>query len=391
MANNLGISSGPQVEVNVDRLPPGEPITEMYPWKIWQTNADTTGSGQPAIRFFQPQSNSAELMAVFEFFEKKADDSTNIPRYAYGNEKVGGAGSTASGLNMLMTSAAKGIKNAIGNIDQGVIKPTLQMMFAHNMMYDPDPTIKGDVKVIARGSTAVLVKEHNQQRRQEFLMATNNEIDMGIMGVEARAEILREVADPLNMNTDRIIPSRQDLRARMEEEASKPPQPSPEMMKIEAQGKVEMAKRDQDQKQHMEELDFNAAKIQEQGAAEMEKSRERMDMEERLAKYRIDKEMERQEAKDKLDREKMNLDHSHDMEKLRKEARLQRDKQSSEGESKESEGKEEKTAIPAPAAPNVINLTIDNKTGTVKKKLTVDRGKDGKISGGESIETPMEE
>jgi hypothetical protein len=36
LANNMGISSGPQVGVNVSRLPAGEDITQMYPWKIWQ-------------------------------------------------------------------------------------------------------------------------------------------------------------------------------------------------------------------------------------------------------------------------------------------------------------------------------------------------------------------
>lgn len=393
LANNLGIASGPQVEVNIDRLPPGEPVTEMYPWKIWQTNADHTGANQPAVRFFMPDSNAAELMSVFEFFEKKADDSTNIPRYTYGNEKVGGAGSTMGGLSMLMTSAAKGIKNAILNIDTGVIKPTLEMMFTHNMMYDPDPTIKGDCKVVARGSSAILIKETNQMRRQEFLQLTNNPVDLEIIGVEGRTEILREVASPLNMNTDKIVPTREDMRRKMEEAAKQPPPKDPALLKIEAQAQLELQKREQDQAQHMEEMNFNAAKIKEQGLAEMEKNRERMAMEERLRKYQIDQEIKRQEAKAELDKEKMNLDHKRDMEKLRKEMRLQREKQVSEKRDSEKEAKEPKettTAQPAAAAP-VINLNIDNTKGTIKKKLTVERGKDGKIAGGESIETPMEE
>jgi hypothetical protein len=62
LSNNMGIASGPQVGVNVDRLPPGEPITNMFPWKTWQfKSADYQDSTRP-LEFFQPPSNAAELI-----------------------------------------------------------------------------------------------------------------------------------------------------------------------------------------------------------------------------------------------------------------------------------------------------------------------------------------
>ncbi|MFP3489006.1 hypothetical protein R0K20_15495, partial [Staphylococcus sp. SIMBA_130] len=110
--NNLAISSGPQVEVYYERLEPSESADEIYPWKIWKTKDSNLTGNNRALNFFQPTSNAAELLAVYEKFEIRADDATNIPRYSYGNERVGGAGSTASGLSMLMESANKGIKDA---------------------------------------------------------------------------------------------------------------------------------------------------------------------------------------------------------------------------------------------------------------------------------------
>ncbi|MCV6588684.1 MAG: hypothetical protein OIF57_06605, partial [Marinobacterium sp.] len=100
LINNLAIASGPQTEVNFDRLAPGENATAMYPWKIWQTKSSMASGNDPAVRFFQPNSNAAELMGVYEKFEQKADEVTNIPRYMYGSQNVGGAGDTASGLSM---------------------------------------------------------------------------------------------------------------------------------------------------------------------------------------------------------------------------------------------------------------------------------------------------
>ena len=73
LVNNMGIASGPQVEVNLARLSPNENITQMTPWKIWQVNDDPTGSSAPALRFTQPQDNSDRLMRVYERFSRLAD------------------------------------------------------------------------------------------------------------------------------------------------------------------------------------------------------------------------------------------------------------------------------------------------------------------------------
>jgi hypothetical protein len=43
LVNNMGIASGPQVEVNLERIPPNEDITQIYPWKIWQVTNDPLG------------------------------------------------------------------------------------------------------------------------------------------------------------------------------------------------------------------------------------------------------------------------------------------------------------------------------------------------------------
>ena len=116
IVNNMAMSSGPQVAINVDRLPPGEELTTLTPWRIWQVSNDPYGnSGQP-VSFFQPQSNVAELMAIYEKFSDLADEYSGIPKYMQG-QTTGGAGRTASGLSMMITNAGKAIKQVISNID----------------------------------------------------------------------------------------------------------------------------------------------------------------------------------------------------------------------------------------------------------------------------------
>lgn len=206
LANNMGIASGPQVEVTVDRLPDGEDLTDIYPWKIWQVTTDRTGGGQPAVRFFQPNMNADVLMQVFQQFARQADEVTGIPNYVYGSSNVSGAGRTASGLSMLMDNASKGIKQAVANIDK-IVSGIVQRLYLHNMIFDDDVYIKGDFKVVAKGAIGLIHKETLQMRRNEFLMATANPIDSQIVGAEGRAYILREVARGLQMDTEKIVPN----------------------------------------------------------------------------------------------------------------------------------------------------------------------------------------
>jgi hypothetical protein len=90
LANNMGIASGPLTWVNIERIPAGEEITQLYPWKVFQGTSDPMGSSAKPIEFFQPNSNAQELMAIYEKFSMLADEYTGIPRYMTGIEGTPG-------------------------------------------------------------------------------------------------------------------------------------------------------------------------------------------------------------------------------------------------------------------------------------------------------------
>lgn len=213
LANNMGISSGPQVSVNVSRLPPGEDITEMYPWKIWQFQSSEFNDGSQPLSFFQPNSNANELMGVFEKFSARADEDTMIPRYMTG-ESSPGAGRTSSGLAMLISNAGKGIKQVISNIDRNVIVPSIERLYQDNLRYSKDTDLIGDVKTVAKGANSLVVKESEAIRRNEFLaLVLNSPVAQQIVGMDGAAELLREQARNLTGNVNRIVPDRPTLTA----------------------------------------------------------------------------------------------------------------------------------------------------------------------------------
>ena len=220
IANNMNLASGPQVVYNVDRLPPGEDITQIYPWKIWQATSDPYGSttAKP-VEFFMPKSISGELMAIYTFFSNLADEHTGVPRYITGDAHIGGAGRTASGMSMLMNNAGKAIKQVIANIDVNVLEPLVDRLYFYNMYHGDDPHLKGDISVRARGAAALMVKEQAQVRINEYLaVVASNPVFTNIVGEESIAALLREGAKMLDLDTDQIVPPPEIIRARMHQQ-----------------------------------------------------------------------------------------------------------------------------------------------------------------------------
>ncbi len=208
LVNNMAFASGPQAEVNVDRVTGGEDIYSIFPLKVWPVSSDmtSTAGGAPAVRFFQPDSNAGILLQVFQYFSKLADDYLGIPSYAYGSSmNLGGAGRTSSGLQTLLGNAAKGIRQVVGNIDRAV-SGVVGRFYDFNMRYDEDPNIKGDLKVHAKGSSVLVAREQQKQLRAELLQLSANPIDVQLFGAQGRAELWKEMLRSADIKPEKIIP-----------------------------------------------------------------------------------------------------------------------------------------------------------------------------------------
>jgi len=218
LVNNMAIASGPQAEVDVGRLVPGEVIESIRPHKVWQTTNKGNNASR-AVTFFQPSSNASELMGVYDRFAQLADDYTGIPAYAYGNDRVAGAGRTSSGLSMLMSAAAKGIKRVLLDVEKNIIRSVIKRQFEWNKQY-LGPDFVGDVDVIPTGVVAIMIREQMSDRRTQFLQSTANDFDMRIVGLKGRAAVLRETAETLEIPGKELTLSDEELRD-MEEQDEK--------------------------------------------------------------------------------------------------------------------------------------------------------------------------
>lgn len=217
LVNNLSIASGPQVTINLDRIAETTDPTQLYPWKRWYVEDDPLSqSKEPPVSFWQPNNNSQELLFVYQSMSNIADEVSTIPKYMTGSEKVGGAGRTASGLSMLMGASSKVLQSVASNVDRDVIGPALSDLHSLLLLTDTTSGYRGDENVRVRGVNFTIQKETERVRSLEFLQMTGNPIDMGIIGPDGRAEVLREVADALGMDHASIVPDAETLKAQQE-------------------------------------------------------------------------------------------------------------------------------------------------------------------------------
>ncbi|MEY2654732.1 MAG: hypothetical protein RLZZ524_1760, partial [Pseudomonadota bacterium] len=109
LCDNMGMASGPMVEIETDRLAANEKVTAIYPWRVWQTIKNPSGSPGPAVRPIVTQMYADQLLGVMQHFMPLADRLTGIPAYSYGVPETRGAAGTSSGLAQLRADAARGL------------------------------------------------------------------------------------------------------------------------------------------------------------------------------------------------------------------------------------------------------------------------------------------
>ncbi len=201
--NNIGLAAGPMVEINEDRVPGGG---EPAPNRVWRSTSDTMSSNSPAVTVWNITFIADRLLEIFDRFRRMADEDSGVPAYAHGDTDVRGAGNTASGLSMLMTSAARGIKGVIKTIDDSIIKPIVEERYYWNAGQVENAALVGDFKCKATGSSSLIAKEQQAVRRAEFLKTTQNQIDFSLMGPEGRRYLLKDTARALELDAEKAVP-----------------------------------------------------------------------------------------------------------------------------------------------------------------------------------------
>lgn len=230
--NNVSIASGPQVVINDERFSPDENGDELYPWKRWHVRSDPLGNNSQPVDFFMPTSNAQGLLNSLKEIVAIADDVSAIPKYVGGQAGGGGAGRTASGLAMLMGNASKILQTVAANIDRDVMEPALMQLSDLIMLTDNTGILTGEERVTVQGVNVAIQRETIRQRQIEFLQATNNPVDMKIVGIKGRGGVLRAVSSTIGLDGETVVPS-DDVLERMQRDEQQQQQQGPVAQQVE--------------------------------------------------------------------------------------------------------------------------------------------------------------
>ena len=197
--DNLALAGNLVFDVDETMLVPGQDM-KVFPGKIFRRQSGMPGQSIHGVKF--PNTANENLM-MFDRFRQLADESTGIPSYSHGTTGVQSTTRTAAGMSMLMGAAALSIKTVVKNIDDYLLRPLGESMFAWNMQFNEDtPEIRGDLDVKARGTSSLMQKEVRSQRLMTFLQTASNQ---NLAPFVKWHSVLSEIAKSLDIEPEKLI------------------------------------------------------------------------------------------------------------------------------------------------------------------------------------------
>lgn len=302
--DNAGMSVADQIVVNREIVEPADGQWRMGPKKIWYLT-DKSKSASEAFATFSTQSHQAELGNIFTMARQLADEETNMPLIAQG-EQSANVTKTSSGMAMLMNSANIVLRRAVKNWDDDVTRPLITRFYDFNMQFNKNQEAKGDYTIDARGSGALLVKEKQQETLMVFanIAASNQEfavrVDWGGM--------YKEIAKALEVPVDQITLSDAEIQQKQEQMAQ---QGNPELQMKQAE--MQIKQQELQIKQQQAQMEIQLKQQDWQTGVQLKQMQMEQDRELKLADIaarenitvvQLQAKLQLEQGKDKTNREK---------------------------------------------------------------------------------------
>nr|BDD47856.1 hypothetical protein 29 [Burkholderiaceae bacterium] len=174
LMDNAGISSGPQIVVKPSVISPADKQWQLSSRKIWFAT-DDTDDVRKAFTSFEFNSHQAELTGIIKLANELADQETGVPMMLQGSQG-GVTPDTVGGMQMLLNNTNVVLRRLVKQFDDMVTKPHIRRYYNYNMAYNDNEDIKGDFAVLARGSSALLVRDVQNQSILNLLAAGANPV-----------------------------------------------------------------------------------------------------------------------------------------------------------------------------------------------------------------------
>lgn len=270
MMDNAGVSSGPQIVMKPSVITPADQVWQLTSRKIWYATDDVDDVNK-AFAMFHIDSHQAELSGIIKMAMELADQETGVPVLAQGEK--GAAPDTVGGMQLLMNSANVVLRRLVKQFDDSITRPHIRRYYDYNMLYSDEDDIKGDYTINARGSSALLIRDIQNQAMLGLLQAASSPLYGPFIDPE---KLFRKALQAQHVDPEEIFKSEEEIE-RIKEQMRNPQAapPDPRIAAAQIRGQADMARTQAQAQSDMAEI---AAK-QELTLAEIQFRREQLVME----------------------------------------------------------------------------------------------------------------
>jgi hypothetical protein len=234
--DNGRVSLGGQIVIKKGMIIPQNGSYEITPNKVWLAK-DELDDVRAAMTTFEFASHLEELLAIANSAMQYADMETGMPQLM-GGEK-GSAPETVGGMVMLYNNANAVLRQRVKLYDDNITKPHLERYYDWKMANDPDPAIKGDFEVDARGSTALVERDIQNQALLNLAAITNN--PRYIPHLKEREE-LKAILKAFKVDPESMMKPEDQVKQEMEAAAQQGAPSDPRIAAAQIKAEVDMAK-----------------------------------------------------------------------------------------------------------------------------------------------------
>jgi hypothetical protein len=278
-------SVGGQLIIKKKMIQPVDGSYVMYPGKPWVAS-DELDDVRKAMAMIEFANHSAPLLGIAEAAMKFADQETSMPQLL-GGDKGQQAPETLGGMVMLYNNAQTVLRLKVKLYDDDMTRPHIRRHFDCQMAHNQKAEIRGDMDIDARGSTALLERDIQNQATLNLANITSNPRYAAYVDPK---EELKVILRAMKVTPEDIMLTDDKIEANMQQAQQQPQDPRIAAAQIQAQTKeMEIADR-KEQRQVDAQLAAEDAQIKRE-QIQYTAERERADGEQGMAKLQIDREL----------------------------------------------------------------------------------------------------
>jgi len=214
-----GATAGPQIVIDKTQIEPEDGDWIPRSFKVWKRDSIGNMGGAKPFDMFQVNSALGEMLAIEQRAMMLADEVAGMPAFAQGEQGTG-VTKTAQGMAILTSAGNIVFRKIVKQFDDDVPETLIRRFFDWNMQFSPREEIKGDHKVIARGSSVLMVREMQAQNLIAMADRYGGHPVFGPMLRDNGLPLLRRIMQAHMLKADEIILTDDEFKKMLDDMAA---------------------------------------------------------------------------------------------------------------------------------------------------------------------------